>query len=51
MELVIILIVLGFTGVAVAKYIKGRNKKEVKTPKQPGPGVGVPGEKGLVNKE
>ncbi len=51
MELVVGLVVLGLVGAAVAAYLKKRHDKKIKSPKQSAPGVGVPGEKGLVNKE
>lgn len=51
MELVIGLVVLSLIGVAVAGYLKRRHNKALKSPKQSAPGVGVPGEKGLVDKE
>lgn len=50
MEVVVVLVVLGLVGVGVAKYLKDR-KKVKKSPKQAGPGVGVPSDRGLVDKE
>lgn len=50
MELVIGLVVLGLVGVGVAKYLKDR-KKAKKSPKQAGPGVGVPAERPQVDKK
>lgn len=50
MEIVIVLVVLGLFGVGVAKYLKDRQKTK-KSPKQSGPGVGVPADRGLVDKE